>query len=715
MVRIYLTSHEEGRVMLAAGAGVFGRRVVVKPFTAAGNSTRLLRPPTPVVAAFSFTTNRPNVLLSSSATTTTNQFQQCTSSHFSTSTANHHPPPANNNTTKTRKYATSNTGVIAKFKRMVRTLFGTEDDTPRGKQERKEMYWIVLLVAHQRLRVANQQQRRDQQQRRQQQHPTNGNSYAATGEEGWEMESKDRLKRLMDEAVTYLDTKTDITQMSLKRLRNEVQSYLRPQIVHLLTVARYVDNLAINNNTKEENNDSSNDDDDEDEDYYIFSTNEENMYKEILLYEYNHTCQLLLLLHDSSITTKDGSGRTPNPRPFYIMKKDAIETLLKHYNWWSTTTTTTTTTTTNNVNNNNENHSNNNDENDTEYIDPFGFVPNKATKDVVCAMRYYQTRNLIRSFMARRTQYYPPRDEKNKAVIRDTITQIIHQPTTTSILLPPPPPTRCYHTLLALKSTIPNNAGRGVYIDGFAPAGTLLAFIPGNVWTKEQLSNITTQTQGQLGHDPRHQLSMRYDDILIDSRHAPYTVINNLWSLGHIVNHPPPPTSNSFTETLLNSNTMRSEKCNNNIDDNDDDGKNVDIDNNKSQPTTTFHGPNCATVMINFTERMFDSDDNINNINNNDNSSKKLLHTYLPNMYEYPPTTPYAKNIFETENVIMHGMGLIAIRDVMDEELFYDYRLCPSSSSSSSSLDDNNNNGYPSWYHVWDEDALNKRWDTDDQ
>ena len=517
------------------------------------------------------------------------------------------------------------------------------------------------------------------------------------------MESKEQLKQLMNEAVTYLDTRTDITQMSLKRLRNEVQSYLRPQIVHLLTVARYVDNLAINN-MKEENNDSSSNDDEEEEEEeedYIFNTNEEKMYKEMLLYEYNHICQLLLLLHDSSIT-KDG-GRTPNPRPFYIMKKDAIETLLIHYNWWSTTTTTTN-------NNNNENHSNNNDENDTEYIDPFGFVPNKATKDVVCAMRYYQTRNLIRSFVARRTQYYPPRDEKNKAVICDTITQIIHQPPT-SILLPPPP-TCCYHTLLALKSTIPNNAGRGVYIDGFAPAGTLLAFIPGNVWTKEQLSNITTQTQSQLGHDPRHQLSMRYDDILIDSRHAPYTVINNLWSLGHIVNHPPPPPRAS-TETLSkNTNTIKSEKWNsNNIDDNDDDSKNEDIDNNKSQPTTTFHGPNCATVMINFTERMFDSDDNINNNDNNDNSSKKLLHTYLPNMYEYPPTTPYTKNIFETENVIMHGMGLIAIRDVMDEELFYDYRLCPSASSS----DDNNNNGYPSWYHVWNEDALNKRWDTDDQ
>jgi hypothetical protein len=540
------------------------------------------------------------------------------------------------------------------------------------------------------------------------------------------MESKEQLKQLMNDAVHYLDTKTDITQMSLKRLRNEIQSYLAPQIIHLLTVAQYVD-LAIN--VKEDNvsndNTTNNNDEDVDEDDYIFTTNEEVMYKEILLHEYNHTCQLLQL-HDSSSVTKDGrnntssssssssdnnnndddddnsnsqekitasSSRTPNPRPFFIMKKDAIETLLKHYNWWSTTAT-----------NDNENHSNENVD-DIEYIDPFGFVPNKSTKDVVCAMRYYQTRNFIRAFMVRNTHYYhPPHDdEKNEVVSTNTTTTQIHQP-----------PPRCYHTLLALKSTIPT-AGRGVYIDGFAPAGTLLAFIPGNVWTKEQLSNITTQTQIQLSNDPRHQLSMRYDDILIDSRHAPYTVISNLWSLGHIVNHPPPPSfsTNASTETLSN--------CNTNKGDNDDDDSknNINDNNNKSETSkttmTTFHGPNCATVMINFTERMFESNVNNNGNDNNNSSSKKVSPTYLPNMYEHPSTvTPYTKNIFETENVIMHSMGLIAIRDVKDEELFYDYRLCPSSSSST--LDNNsNNNGYPSWYYVWDEDALKKRWDTDDE
>jgi hypothetical protein len=685
-----------------AAASVFGRRVVaVKPF-AVGSYTRLLHLPTPV-AAFSFTTNRPNVLLSSSAAATTiPHYQQCTSSfstNSSTTGANHPPKTKANN-------SSSNTGIIAKLKRMIRTLFGTEDDTPRGIQERKEMYWIVLLVAHQRLRVENQQQRLSSNNitQQQQQHPTNNVSHATGGEE-WEMESKEQLKQLMNETVHYLDTKTDITQMSLKRLRNEIQSYLAPQIIHLLTVAQYVD-LAIN--IKEDNVSNTNNNNDEDEDDYIFTTNEEEMYKEILLHEYNHTCQLLQL-HDSSSITKDGrnnnnssnnnnnddnnsqeeitanSSRTPNPRPFYIMKKGAIETLLKHYNWWSTTITTTTN------DNHIDDHSNENVD-DIEYIDPFGFVPNKSTKDVVCAMRYYQTRNLIRSFMVRNTHYYPPHDEK----ISNTTTTQIHQPT----------PPKCYHTLLALKSTIPT-AGRGVYIDGFAPAGTLLAFIPGNVWTKEQLSNITTQTQIQLSNDPKHQLSMRYDDILIDSRHAPYTVVSNLWSLGHIVNHPPPPSFSpnaSSLETLSN--------CNNNKGDNDDDSKNDDNNNNKSQPSkttmTTFHGPNCATVMINFTERMFES--NVNN--NNDSSSKKVLHTYLPNMYEHPSSvTPYTKNIFETENVIMHSMGLIAIRDVKDEELFYDYRLCPSSSSS---LDNNNNNGYPSWYYVWDEDALKKRWDTDD-
>ncbi len=84
-----------------------------------------------------------------------------------------------------------------------------------------------------------------------------------------------------------------------------------------------------------------------------------------------------------------------------------------------------------------------------------------------------------------------------------------------------------------------------------------------------------------------------------------------------------------------------------------------------------------------------------------DNSDK--LRGYIPNEYELPPKY-WAKNAFDRDDITMHGMGLVALRDVKDEELFYDYRLSP----------DNNNKGggsYPSWYYVWDQEAMSNRWD----
>jgi hypothetical protein len=171
---------------------------------------------------------------------------------------------------------------------------------------------------------------------------------------------------------------------------------------------------------------------------------------------------------------------------------------------------------------------------------------------------------------------------------------------------------------------------------------------------------------------------MRHDDVLIDSRQSPYTVVGNLWALGHIVNHPPAPTPSEMSPT---SNPHREEGG---------DGSD-DIINRQS-----FQGPNCAAVMINFTDRMIAGGEG------------EKLRDYIPNEYELPPT-PYVKSIFEKDEVIMHGMGLIVSRDVRDEELFYDYRLSPDKDNM---LEQGNQ--YPSWYYVWDEDAIKSRWDTDD-
>ena len=466
-------------------------------------------------------------------------------------------------------------GFIAKIQRMVRTLFGISDDTQRGIQEKKDYLWIVLAATHRRLRIENQ-------------HKLMADSANKQNDVqlAWQQETKEKLQELTDEAVSYLDDKTDISEMRLNKLRGEIQQSMQPQIIHLLNVAYDVE-------------EEMSEEDDED---YMFSTEEEEQYKNILQSEYDKVCQLLTEREGASDNTVAASY-TSDPVPFYKIKQDAIETLLNYYDWWPKDMVT-------------QNSSNINTD-DEEYEDVFGFTPNKDS-EIVPPMRYYHVRNLVRSILAR------------------------HQP-------------KCYHSILPFKSTIPSS-GRGVFIDGFAPAGTLLAFIPGKVWPKEHLQSASLQTQMQLAQDPRHQLSMRYDDILIDSRHSPYTVVKNLWALGHIVNHPPAPSAED-----------------------------------------PHQGPNCMTVLINYTDKIHSGE-------------RKHIQDYIPNEYEARPK-PWTKNAFEPDEIIMQGVGLVSLRDVKDEELFYDYRLSPDEKAKKKGSD---GNLYPSWYHVFDQDAINNRWGTDD-
>ena len=218
--------------------------------------------------------------------------------------------------------------------------------------------------------------------------------------------------------------------------------------------------------------------------------------------------------------------------------------------------------------------------------DAFGFIENK-NKSVNEAIRKHQRENLIRAIHLR---------------------------------------SRLGYSTLALESTV-EEAGRGIYVDGFCPAGSLLAFFPGYVWPKEQLlkSSVVAHI---FKDDPLYHLSMRYDDILIDSRKAPYTVLNgensNPFAIGHIANHPP---------------------------------KGVQ--------------PNCSTTMVNFFEYSNDS-----------------LSKYIPNMYGRDPMF-LGPGLFDRKKIVMHGFGLLAMRDIQNEECFYDYRLKLGQ-----------NHSYPDWYHV---------------
>lgn len=202
----------------------------------------------------------------------------------------------------------------------------------------------------------------------------------------------------------------------------------------------------------------------------------------------------------------------------------------------------------------------------------------------------------------------------------------------------------CGYSVIALQSSIPG-AGRGVYVDGYAKAGSILAFQPGEVWSKEHLVSLPVEEERKLEKNDNYQMSLRPDDFMIDSRKSPYTVLtnnnSNPMAVGHIINHPTP-----------------------------------------SNP------PSCRSVMMNFTQTM----------------NLGPLKRYIPNTYARPRNLTLTGSLWEKDVVDMHGICLIATRDICNEEIFYDYRLLTSQR--------------PSWYHLVQDTAYKSEEDeeaTDDE
>ena len=308
----------------------------------------------------------------------------------------------------------------------------------------------------------------------------------------------------------------------------------------------------------------------------------DNKFRSILMEEYESVQkQLSEATSIESTLTSELASNASNPRPFFDMKSGALSTLMSSKGWLDA------------IGEDDPSGSS-----DAAHSDNFGYYPGNADDETNAAIRHYQMINLAKA-----------------AIIRE----------------------RLGFSILSLKSTIPE-AGRGVFVDGKVMAGSLLAFFPGQVWPKEYLSNIAFST-AVFKDDDNFHLSMRYDDILIDSRKAPYTVLNNAnsnpFAIGHITNHPE---------------------------------KGVQ--------------PNCRTVMINFTDKM--------------GLKSAGLDRYVPNTYAREPMLLGPKAM-DRDTIAMHGFGLMASRDISNEELFYDYRLSPGKS-------------YPSWYQPGDEELLKRRW-----
>ena len=267
--------------------------------------------------------------------------------------------------------------------------------------------------------------------------------------------------------------------------------------------------------------------------------------------------------HDTLVNSNMGNDSSDD---FYRRKLGALSTLLSFHKWSNVATTDATAATTSATNTEDATPSLNSS-------DDFGYISQGVDPETVKAIRNYQTQNMIRSTLIRNELGY---------------------------------------SVVALKSTIPN-AGRGVFIDGSAMEGSLVAFIPGQVLPKEYLTKASASLDDYLAHDDTHLLSLRPDDVLIDSRKSPYTVLDNPWAIGHVINHPPPGVI-----------------------------------------------PNCRTVMMDFTQSM--------------NLESSGLMKFVPNSYKRNPMLLGPK-LLERDRVVMHGMAIMTRRDVCNEELFYDYKF----------------------------------------
>jgi hypothetical protein len=208
-------------------------------------------------------------------------------------------------------------------------------------------------------------------------------------------------------------------------------------------------------------------------------------------------------------------------------------------------------------------------------LDPFGMTLNETKDNTMRLIRQYQTVNLCRS-----------------ALIREELG----------------------YSVLSLRSSIPGG-GRGLFVDGSAMAGAIVAFQPGDIWPKEHIITDAPDVMEHFAGEDDCQISLRFDDYVVDSRQSPVVVICrdgslNPWALGNMVNHPNPP--------LV---------------------------------------PNCQSTMLNFTAK----------------AKLENLIQYVPNSYAKLPT--WQSSFFDIEEVIMHGLCLVARKDVHNEELLYDYRL----------------------------------------
>ena len=176
-------------------------------------------------------------------------------------------------------------------------------------------------------------------------------------------------------------------------------------------------------------------------------------------------------------------------------------------------------------------------------------------------------------------------------------------------------------SLHVASSSIPG-AGRGLYLRGSAPAGTVVCLYPGVVYLPLDLTNVKTpeEVEATFGVGNNNLLS-RFDGTVIDANDFmvpddPRPALENPFASGQFINH-----------------------------------------------ASTSAGANVLSCSYNFP-----SDEKL------PDGFPKHLHPYMPNRYAVPPGLV---SLLQTNGAVGMSVAFVTTRDVADEELLANYRLNP--------------------------------------
>ena len=445
-----------------------------------------------------------------------------------------------------------------------RTKSQNESESPRKIQERKDLTLLMLATEFRKISLEKDQKRQEENNNSNKQRTLTSSSTTATGSSSSSsndiyLESREKLIDLAFDRLAEID----IDSKSVMQLRYSLQSALEEQAMEYFNVFGSIDEELLLLVPENNNNQAS-------EDERITDCQIDSYLDDILRLELERTIDNL------ANTNRNKAPKGANPKEFLTLKRGAIKTLLNCEGERDEYTDNNTT-----ISNGSDNYeTNNNEQNKVSWVeaDEFGYHLS-VDQEKNRLIRYYQKINVCRS-----------------AKMRDNVG----------------------YSVIALQSSIPGS-GRGVYVDGYARAGSILAFQPGKVFSKENLMNLSVDEERELERNDSYQMSLRPDDFMIDSRRSPYTVLtdknSNLMALGHIVNHPTP-----------------------------------------SNP------PNARSTMFNFTQGM-------------QSGLPSALRRYIPNTYARKRNKSLMSSLLDQDVIEMHSSVLVATRDVCNEEIFYDYRL----------------------------------------